>query len=69
MPKFTVNRYLLVSTEVEAENAEEALRLEEGLQIAGDLECPDALSFSWCYSDAMGEEVRDEADNIVLENW
>lgn len=69
MAKFTVSRYLLVQTVVEAEDAEEALRKEEGLQIAGDLECPDALEFSWFYSDAMGEEVRDEAGELVLENW
>lgn len=69
MAKFTVSRYLLVQTVVEADDAEEALRKEEGLQIVGDLESPDALEFSWFYSDAMGEEVRDEAGDIVLENW
>lgn len=69
MPKFTVSRYLVVNTTVEADTPEDALRIEEGLQIAGDLECPDALEFSWFYSDAMGEEVRDENDNTVLENY
>ena len=29
MPLFTVNRYLVISTEVEAETAEDALLLEE----------------------------------------
>lgn len=69
MPKYTVRRYLLVSTTVEADTPENALRIEEGLPITGDLESPDALEFSWQYSDAIGELVFDENDNVVLENY
>lgn len=69
MPKYTVTRYLLIESEVEADTPEDALRIEEGLQIVGDLDSPDALGFSWSYSDAMGEWVCDESGEVVFENY
>jgi hypothetical protein len=69
MAKFTVLRYLLIETEVEADSAEEALSIEEDLPLTGDLNSEGALNFSWALSDAMGSWVCDDQDNVILENY
>jgi hypothetical protein len=67
MAKFTVTRYVLIESEVEADSAEDALTIEENLPLTGDLTSEGALNFSWALSDAMGSWVCDEAGAVVLE--
>jgi hypothetical protein len=69
MAKFTVLRYLLIETEVEADSAEDALSIEENLPLTGDLNSEGALNFSWALSDAMGSWVCDEDGAVILENY
>jgi hypothetical protein len=69
MAKFTVSRYVLIDTEVEADSAEEALSIEEDLPLTGDLNSEGALNFSWAVSDAMGSWVSDEDGEVILENY
>ena len=67
MAKFTVTRYVLIESVVEADSAEDALTIEENLPLTGDLTSEGALNFSWALSDAMGSWVCDEAGAVVLE--
>ena len=69
MAKYTVYRYVLIQSEIEADDAEQALRVEESLPLSGDLDSTSALSFSWELSDCMGAWVNDENDNTVLEDY
>lgn len=69
MPKFTIQRYVCIETEVEAETAEDALDLEESFTVEGKLTCPQALSFDFWISDAIGATVRDEDGEVCLEDW
>ena len=67
MAKFTVTRYVLIHSEIEADSAEDALTIEENLPLTGDLNSEGVLDFSWQLSDAMGSWVCDEAGTVVLE--
>ena len=67
MAKYTVTRYVLINSEIEADNPEQALEVEESLPLSGDLDSTGALSFSWQLSDAMGSWVCDEQGAVVLE--
>jgi hypothetical protein len=69
MAKFTVTRYVLIESEIEADSAEDALAIEENLPLTGDLNSAGALDFSWQLSDAMGYWVSDDQDNVILENY
>lgn len=69
MPKYTVYRYVLIQSEIEADNPEQALKVEESLPLSGDLDSTGALSFSWELSDCMGAWVNDGNDKTVLENY
>lgn len=69
MAKYTVTRYLLIESIIEADSAEKALRIEEGLPLSGDLTSKEALDFSWQLSDAMGAWVSDEQGAVVLEEY
>ena len=69
METFKILRYVGIETIVEAENADEALEVEEKMQILGDLNCPEAKAFNWWISEAIGTEVRDINDNVLIENW
>jgi hypothetical protein len=65
MPKFDVNRYVVVTTEVEAETAEDALRIEE--MTATDLVIQSALPTTYWWSD-NSPWVDDENGETVLED-
>jgi len=67
MAKYTVTRYVLIQSEIEADNPEQALEVEESLPLSGDLTSEGALDFSWQLSDAMGSWVCDEQGAVVLE--
>lgn len=69
MAKYTVYRYVLIQSEIEAENPEQALEIEESLPLSGDLTSEGALDFSWQLSDCMGAWVNDENDKTVLEDY
>ena len=69
MAKYTVTRYVLINSEIEADNPEQALEVEESLPLSGDLDSTGALSFSWQLSDAMGSWVCDEQGAVVLEEY
>lgn len=69
MAKYTVTRYVLIESIIEADSAEKALSIEEGLPLSGDLTSAGALGFSWQLSDAMGSWVCDEQGAVVLEEY
>lgn len=69
MAKYTVTRYLLIESIIEADSAEEALSIEEDLPLSGDLTSEGALDFGWQLSDAMGSWVSDEQGKVILENY
>ena len=69
MAQFTIQNYMVVSTTIEAESAEQALELWHTLPIEGELTCPTALRFDYYNSDCMGEVVEDEAGNVLIETY
>jgi hypothetical protein len=71
MAIYKVVRYLVAQTKVEADSPEDALTIEENLEIKGELECTgeQVKDFTWWLSDAMGREVLDENGESVLEDW
>ena len=66
MPKFTVNRYLVVSTEVEADTAENAHLLEEMTATEVAISCKFPTEFSWSDNSAW---VDDEDGETVWEGF
>lgn len=69
MSIFTVQRYICIETQVEADSAEDALQIEGDLDITGNLTSEGALAFSWWLSDAIGATVTDSAGETVLEAY
>ena len=65
MPRFTVNRYLVVSTEVEAETAEDALLLE--IKTHTEVAISSSLPTEWEWSSNTAW-VDDETGETVLED-
>jgi hypothetical protein len=69
MALYTVYRYVLIQSEIEADSPSQALEAEESLPLEGDIKSPGALAFSWALSDCMGAWVNDENDKTVLEEY
>lgn len=68
MAKFEVNRYIVVTTEVEAETAEEALWIEENQETKVVIENIDStLKTTYWWSDG-NPWVNDEDGETVLED-
>ena len=68
MAKFEVNRYMVVTTQVEAETAEDALRIEEQTKTTVTIENIDSpLKTTYWWSD-NSPWVDDEDGETVLED-
>ena len=65
MAKFEVNRYMVITTQVEAETAEDALRIDE--MTATDVVIQSALPTTYWWSD-NSPWVDDEDGETVLED-
>lgn len=65
MPKFEVNRYLIVTTVIEAETAKEALEIESNAVTNVSITSPvGLLTTSWSTNDAW---VDDEDGETILD--
>jgi hypothetical protein len=68
MAKFEVNRYMVVTTQVEAETAEEALWIEESLEtkvMIDNIDSPLKTTYWWSDNSPW---VDDENGETVLED-
>lgn len=74
MAKYTVLAYALVEISVDADTPEQAEDIALSAPLDLEIVKVDSLSdkiidYSIAWSDCMGNEVRDENGETVMENW